>query len=157
MHKLVAIFVSMLFVSLLIASCTDTRVGDKWLTIPPEGWSKDSVQVLKFDIDDTTNYHTLSIGVRNTDAYRYRNLWLFVNTQTPLGKEHTDTFELMLGSPEGKWYGAGWGNLFSVVAPYREVRFLETGTFTFRIKQGMRHDVLEGIEGVGIRIDKSAK
>lgn len=135
-------------------ACQDDRLGEDWVNIDPSGWQKDSIQVFEFEVDDTINYHQLKIGIRNSDNYRYRNLWLFVNTQTPQGKEHTDTFELMLASPEGEWHGAGWGNLYSVMAAYREVRFLETGTFKFSVQQGMRHDELEGIESVGIRIEK---
>lgn len=144
--------------ALLFIACDSKRIAEQWVDIPANGWMKDSVCVFTATLTDTTQFVDLQVGIRNANTYPYSNLWMFISIISPQNEMHTDTFQVNLASPSGKWFGTGWGNLYTVMAPYRsDLRFLEPGAYTFQIKQGMRQDVLKGISNVGLRIEKSGK
>lgn len=149
---IVALFVSALF----FVTCDSNRVAEQWVDIPASGWMKDSVCVFQATLEDTTQFVDLQVGIRNESTYPYSNLWMFVSIISPQNEVHVDTFQVNLSDASGKWYGSGWGDLYTVVVPYRtSLRFIEQGEYTFQIKQGMRHDVLKGISSIGLRIQKS--
>ncbi|MFC0875006.1 gliding motility lipoprotein GldH [Saccharicrinis sp. FJH2] len=141
--------------SLLLYACDPHMVYDTWNTIPDNSWNKDSVTVFNPIILDTINPVNIVIGVRNTNDYPYSNLWLFVTTKTPSGMSLKDTFEVVLASSYGKWYGSGWGNTYTSLHYYqRNVILNESGEYTISLQHGMRKDNLEGINAVGLRIEE---
>lgn len=144
---------------LLIAGCDKPPVYDSVVDLPLEGWHKDSIARFTSNIQDTTSQFRFLINVRHHHDYPYRNLWLFIDTEGPGGVCRTDTFECMLADPLGKWYGGGWGDLFSVRIPFQDhVQFATPGAYHFKIRQGMRKEILQGIASIGIRIeDKSSQ
>lgn len=145
-----------LFVVILFVACDSNRIAEDWIDIPTNGWNKDSVCTFTTNLTDTANYVDLYIGIRNKNTYSFSNLWLFISIISPDNQAHVDTFEINLATPYGKWYGKGWGDLYSVQVPYRKkVRFLQQGDYHFQVQQGMRNDVLKGIESIGFRIEKS--
>lgn len=147
---------ALLLVAVLWVACDTNRIAEQWVDIPSSGWMKDSVCVFTATLLDTTQFVNLSVGVRNENTYPYSNLWMFISIISPQNEIHVDTFQVNLASPSGKWFGSGWGDLYSVSVPYRfNLRFTELGDYTFQIKQGMRHDVLHGISNIGFRIEKT--
>ena len=147
---------ALLLGAVLWTACDTNRIAEQWVDIPTNGWDKDSVCVFTAELTDTTHFVDLSVGIRNQNVYPYSNLWMFISIISPQNEIHVDTFQVNLASPSGEWYGSGWGNLYTVSVPYREnLRFTEIGEYTFQIKQGMRHDVLQGISNIGFRIEKA--
>lgn len=117
------------------------------------GWSKDSVLTFPLIIDDPHGLYQTQIVVRNTDAYRNQNLWLFVDTETPAGTHRRDTVQFFLADEFGRWVGSGVGTIFENVWIYQpRVRYSEAGTYTLRVQHGMRYDILDGIGEVGVRV-----
>lgn len=118
-----------------------------------DGWPKDSVLAFPLTIDDAHGIYQTQIVVRNTDAYRNQNLWLFVDTETPAGTHRTDTVQFFLADEFGRWVGSGVGTVFENVWIYQpRVRYSEPGTYTLRLQHGMRYDVLGGVSEVGVRV-----
>ncbi|MFB6319982.1 gliding motility lipoprotein GldH [Saccharicrinis sp. FJH54] len=141
--------------SLLLYACDPSMVYDTWNTIPDNSWNKDSISVFHPVITDTVNPVNLVLGVRNTNDYPYSNMWLFVTTQTPSGLSRKDTFEVVLASSYGKWYGSGWGNTYTSLHYYkRNVILNESGEYTISLQHGMRKDELKGVNAVGFRIEE---
>lgn len=145
-----------LFSLLFFSSCDNNRIFEQNQTIPEIGWS--SKNVLKFDVDITnikipTNFY---INVRNADGYPFSNLFLFVKTKFPNGKMSNDTLECVLANENGKWLGRGIGDIYDNQIPFkRNVRFPETGKYSFEIQHAMRMDTIPLIMDVGLRIEKA--
>ena len=79
---------------------------------------------------------------------------LFIEMTSPSNKYLTDTVELELADNKGKWKGSGIGNIWLNRMPILEnVKLLETGSYSVKIIQGMRHDTLMAISDVGIRVE----
>jgi gliding motility-associated lipoprotein GldH len=87
--------------------------------------------------------------------YPFKNLWLFYDIKLPDGSLINDTLEAILANDFGKWTGKGisiYHNEFPLQTNYH---FPDTGHYTIVFRQGMRNNVLQGIENIGLMIKKS--
>ncbi len=117
------------------------------------GWAKDSVAEFQFTIDDTRGTYQTLLIVRNNDDYPHQNLWLFVRKENLSGEISQDTVQYFLADDFGRWIGSGIGSIFENVWIYEQrVKFREVGNYKVSVKHGMRHDLLEGIEEIGLKV-----
>lgn len=143
-------------------SCGDENlVVEQNFDIPGDVWAASDKAVMEFDITDTVNQNNFYLNVRNTEAYPYSNLYVFVKTKFPNGKSSLDTVGCVLADPSGAWTGSGSGFLFSnqihtnkVMYKYNR-RFPIAGRYTVEIEQAMRMDSLQGIKNIGLRIERT--
>ncbi|MFA5327724.1 MAG: gliding motility lipoprotein GldH [Prolixibacteraceae bacterium] len=147
-----------LIVALVIGlvSCDRKRVFEAYHKLDKNGWNKDSVIVFNVQLTDTIKNNNLYIDIRNKGNYPYSNIYLFLTVDSPDGKSLTDTVEFILADASGRWKGSGIGGLHDNQILYKNsVYFPHKGNYTFKIKQGMRDNVLPGIRDVGLRIEKT--
>jgi gliding motility-associated lipoprotein GldH len=141
---------------LFFSACDNSRIFEENTSIPESGW--DSSNVIKFNVEikDPSTPANFYINVRNADGYPYSNLFLFVKTRFPNGKQSNDTLECQLADENGKWIGKGVGDIYDNQIPFkRNVRFPLAGTYAFEIQQGMRTRTIPLIMDVGLRIEKA--
>jgi gliding motility-associated lipoprotein GldH len=141
--------------ALSLTACDKNRVFEENTPIADHAW--DTAQVVRFEvnIEDTVSPHNFFVNVRNGDAYRYSNLYLFINTIFPDGRRSHDTLECILADDRGRWLGEGIGDLYSSQILFKKnVRFPLSGTYKFEFMQGMREDRLPMITDIGMRIEK---
>ncbi len=150
----IQIFVFLLSV-LFFMACDKNRIYEYYRPIEKAGWDKDSLLVFDFHVSDTLQNHNLYINVRNDIKYNYSNLWLFIAIDEPGGTELTDTFEITLADPSGKWIGEGFGGIKTRQTMFkRDVYFPVSGNYTINIQHGMRENILKGITDIGVRVEK---
>lgn len=112
---------------------------------------------MRFDVkvEDTVHIHKFYLNIRHSTDYRYANIYLFINSTFPDGKEARDTVECILAEPSGKWLGKGISNTRdNQILLRRGLRFPKTGNYIFEIEQAMREPELTGIMDIGLRIVK---
>ena len=138
-----------------ITACNSGTVYNNFTSIPGAEWNKDSLLIFEVPITDTLKMHRFFVNVRNDIEYKYSNLWLFINITQPGDTTVTDTFEVTLADPAGKWLGSGFGGYKTTENLYRgSVFFPKAGTYEIKIQHGMRGKILEGISDVGIKIEQ---
>ncbi len=158
MHKISIVFLSVI----LFVSCNNNTVVSENISLPGY-WNKD--EIISFDIpqlDSLKRYH-IFINLRNTNEYRYNNLFLIVSMNFPHGKTITDTLEYKMAQPDGTWMGEGIGNLKENKLWYKEnISFSEAGNYKIVIKHAVRNNGeidgvsnLKGISDVGYSIEES--
>lgn len=151
--------VQLLFIGLVLIisyACDRNRIFDEYKEIPQSGWNKDSMIVFNIPISDTLKTHNLLINVRNNFHYKFSNLWLFIEINQPGGTTLTDTFELSLADPTGKWLGEGFGGIKTSRTMYkRSIYFPVSGEYQIKIQHGMRGEILNGISDIGFRVEKA--
>jgi gliding motility-associated lipoprotein GldH len=149
-------FIPALFISLtLLISCDPGRIYEKNTPVDPEGWLMTDKKPFEVEVTDTLALLNFYINIRHSTDYKYRNIFLFVDTFFPEGSQSRDTIEIVLADAKGKWFGKGISNLRSnQVLLKRGFSFPMKGHYKFRIEQGMREPELKGIKDVGIRIEK---
>ena len=140
---------------LLLISCDSRRVIDEYRSIGKVAWHTDSVQTFSFNVINKTQNHNIWFNIRNDRSYEFSNLWLFVTIEPPRGESLTDTVQVLLAEPSGKWLGKGFSGIYDSRVVYRRnVFFPEPGKYSIHLRHGMRPALLKGITDIGIRVEK---
>lgn len=155
----ILLFLFILF--MVIVGCDSNRVFDAYKSVP-NIWHKDSVVSIKVNPPDSTKAYNLFVNLRNTNDYKYNNLFLIVEMVFPHGKTITDTLEYRMADPSGKLLGTGYTSIKENKLWYKEsVIFKEAGEYTVNIQHAMRENGkvngvinLEGVTDIGFRIEK---
>ena len=144
-------------VAILITSCDSNKVFEEYIEVENANWDNANIASFEFEAVDTVTAHNLYINVRNTGAYSYSNLYLFVTMQGPNGGLLKDTVNCILADNRGKWKGSGVGDLWDLRIPYvGGFKFAQSGNYVVTLEQGMRVESgLEGITDIGLRVEKA--
>lgn len=148
-------------------SCDSNAVFDTYKSVPKE-WHKDSIARFEFTAPDTTKNYNLFVNLRNTDAYKFSNLFLIVELNYPHGKTVADTLEYKMAAPNGELLGAGFSDVKENKLWFRgyktPFKFNEEGNYTVNIQHAMRKngtvngvERLKGITDIGFRVEKAQK
>lgn len=144
----------------LMTSCDSNQIFDQYQSVPNQ-WHKDEAISFAMTPPDSTNYYNLFINIRNTNDYKFSNLFLIAEINFPHGKIIKDTLEYQMAKPNGELLGNGFTDVKENKLWYKEkVRFDELGEYQFSIQQAMRAngevdgvDNLTGITDIGLRIE----
>lgn len=140
----------------IFSACNKNVVYSEYHTFKDEEWHAKDKAVFDVDITDVTYLNNISLMVRHADSYPYSNLFLFVTTKYPDGKQLTDTMEIVLANEKGEWQGSGAGDIFDFKIPVKKnIRFPKAGHYQFIFEQAMRVDPLPLIMDFGFEIEKS--
>jgi len=151
-----------LWAVLFLVSCTSNDQISKNKSLP-EYWDKDEVIEFTFPQLDTLKKYDMFINIRNTNDYRFNNLFLIISMEFPHGKTITDTLEYRMANPDGTWIGNGLGSIKDNKLWYKEeVSFFENGDYKISIRHAVRNNgevdgvtQLEGITDVGFSIEEN--
>jgi len=135
-------------------SCNNQIVFSDFQPVKDKMWDKQEEFLFHFEIRDISVSYNMSFQLRNSGIYPYRNLWILFGEMSPSGISTKDTLEYKLADESGKWTGSGI-TLFQNQFPLREsYHFPDTGKYTISIRHAMRDNQLQGIENVGLLIEK---
>ena len=144
-----------------LAGCDMNRIYEENSRIQDGIWNVNNLVEFEVEIQDTASSANMYINVRNSGAYPYSNLFLFVTTMFPNGKKRKDTVECILANNNG-WLGSGLGDIWDHQILFRKgVRFPLPGKYTFTFEQAQRFgndayiENLPFILDAGLRIEKS--
>ncbi|MFK7833297.1 MAG: gliding motility lipoprotein GldH [Winogradskyella sp.] len=151
----------------LFTNCDSDAVFDQYTSVPNQ-WHKDSISSFNFKAPDTTKNYNLYVNLRNTNAYKFSNLFLIVELNYPNGKVVKDTLEYKMAAPNGELLGTGFSDLKENKLWFRgykdAFKFHEDGEYTVHIQHAMRNngDVngvenLQGITDIGFRVEQAKK
>ena len=131
-------------VLLLITSCTGHNRFHSYLPINKDGWKRtDTLCFHAVPIDTNRNCMEISLGIRHTHKYPYRDIWLSI------GK---DTLHIDLADEQGRWKGKGIGDM-RLVQQEASISLTDMDSCgTIRIHHIMQHDPLPGISDIGIEV-----
>ena len=144
------LLLSICFAAALV-SCQKDIVYSRFVPIPSEKWSVDSIAQFDYSITDTSANYQKLIYVRHTEYYPYQNMWLFVEEDS-----HRDTIEFYLANDRGQWLGNKHHGFIEMPVLFEQTRqYTDTGSYHMTIQQGMRDSVLRGVTDIGVEIVKS--
>lgn len=146
-----------LFSSLLwLGSCSSIDAFEKNAEIPKHEWNYSYQPEVTFNITDTISSYNVFVTLRHTDAYAYKNIWIYLSTRQPGDSAyHKERFELILQDQEGRWIGTGMSDIHEVRYPlFNNIRFTKQGEYNIRLQQTMRDNPLLHVMNAGIRIEK---
>ncbi len=160
MIKLWALFLT----AILLVSCESDTVFSETRALDGQWGATEVVEFTLPQLDSLRSYD-LFVNIRNTNDYKYNNIFLIVSMVFPHGKTVADTLEYRMANPDGTWMGQGLGNIKDNKLWYKEkVRFFEEGNYTVQIAHAMRNNgeaagvsKLEGITDVGFSIEETTE
>ncbi len=143
------------FAILLLVGCSSKNYYAEVKQLPDEKWAVDKPLYYKVNIEDSMQYYNMYIQLRNTTDFGTQNFYVFMKTKYPDGHSEQDTLGFILCDKFGNWTGKGNGRLKDNKFLFQpKVRFPYCGEYIFTVTQGMRTDVVEGIESFGIVLEK---
>lgn len=154
------VFLSLVFLSL--ASCDSESVFDEYQSVP-DVWNKNEVLSFNVKVPDSIKPYNLFVNIRNTNDYKYSNLFLIVEMNFPKGKVIRDTLEYRMAEPSGELLGTGLTSIKENKLWYKEsVVFNEGGEYKVNIQHAMRTNGevkgitnLAGITDIGFRVENT--
>jgi len=145
------------FVSTIaLFSCNTIDVFEKFESFPKNEWHVSKQPSFSFEVKDTTAPYYIYFVIRHTDAYKYNNIWVNINTQSPVGTKQTQLVNVKLADNTNGWLGAGMDDIFdSRIKITKAPVALKAGVYTFTIAQAMRDEPLAAVLSAGIRVEKA--
>lgn len=149
---------------LVLVSCDSKTIVSETQSMP-DVWNKDNVVSFQIPPLDSLKRYDIFLHVRNTNDYKFNNLFLIASIAFPHGKTITDTLEYRMANPDGTWLGTGIGSVKESKLWYKEnVPFLEEGMYTLSVEQAVRNNGsvegvtnLEGISDIGFSIEETSQ
>ncbi|ANQ51305.2 gliding motility lipoprotein GldH [Flammeovirga sp. MY04] len=172
MNKIYPFFIklSCLLVALSFYSCDSKRVDEKYIDFTEGMWPVDSLASFDFDIENPNEDYNLITYIRNTNDYPYQNIYIKYSLIYN-GEENNDTiinntlsdfqlFEVKSGKPFGEMETSLGNSSTGAIYNHplllkKDISFPKEGNYSLEIQHYMRQDSLEGIIGVGYRIEHS--
>ena len=149
------------FIIASLIGCDGNRIYEENKKTQDGIWNINNPIGFEIEITDTAVPVNMYINIRNSGAYPYSNLFLFVNTVFPNGARRKDTVECILANETG-WLGSGLGDIWDHQILFRKnVRFPLPGNYTISFEQAQRYGDVPYIENlpfiidIGLRIEKS--
>lgn len=148
-------FAAVIFFSLILTSCSNNVVFTDSVSMPAEKWELNNIPSFGITVDDTISGNDITFTIRTGSSYPFRNIYLFVTTDSPQGKSITDTIQYFLADEKGRWFGKGFGDIKELSLPYKtNVYFPVKGTYNISVGHGMRVGDLKGVYDLGLRVSK---
>ena len=148
-------FFIILFCYFFLYACISEKVFDEKYIFSNNVWNVDEVPEFKVSIGEIRQSYNVYLNLTNTKEFKTNNIWLFFSVISPSGSLLTDTVQFFITDNAGRWYGNKDRNFIKNKFLYKKnIGFPETGTYTFKIKQGMREKDTPLVKSVGLTLEK---
>lgn len=157
MERIISRFL-LVFMVIPLLCCGRNVIFTESDSMPAKKWELANILAFDIPVKDTLISNNIFFTIRTGSSYPYRNIYLFVTTNSPNDKSITDTLQYNLADDNGNWYGKGFGDIHELNLPFKtNVFFPVKGTYQIKVQHGMRVEDLKGVYDFGIRIVRSAK
>jgi len=136
-------------------SCSHREVFFKYRSFAEAKWYQDDSVVFDVEIKDSSHPYDLAFEIRNTAAYPFSNICLYIDCKMPDGNSFNDSINRNLADNSGKWLSKGL-SLYNRSLPYEPpvALFSDTGRYVVTIRPAMQLNPLKGISDIGLRVSK---
>lgn len=144
-----------MMLALAFASCETEVVYSQYAHAAIGGWEKN--EPLLFDVDSIEGggTYSMTLGMRISDAYPFRNLHMVVEqTIYPAKQVITDTVTCNVVDRRGTMLGHGV-SLYQYDLPIRKRTYHDGDSLHIKVRHNMKREILPGIADVGITIKRN--
>lgn len=147
-----------MFGAIVLACCAcQQEAGFKgYHHLANEEWCVSDTAKFEVNIQETGVYN-INLCLRHTTDYEMANLWCFVHTEDTLNHRISDTVNIQIAQPDGRWIGTG-GTVKNIDFPINKKDItLEKGLYTVSLIQAMRTHCQKGLKDIGIKVMKAGE
>lgn len=151
----------LLFFLVICYSCNQKEIFYQYQGVKDAKWeqSKDFVFMVDSAVIDSTQKYNIWLELMHNSSYKYQNLWVNFSIKAisdSVIEQHISK-EFIIADEDGLWQGAGFGSSYQISLPVMtsvNLSYKGKANYEFSLSSGMTDRVLEGVEQVGIRIEK---
>lgn len=158
MKKNIAFLLPIFLLLTFLTGCGKSYFYSEITEIPAQTWTYANVLSFEVNVEDVTAQYNLLLDITHDVDFPYQNIYLKFHAIEPTGRETVTQVPVDLANKGGVWFGDcddEWCQLEGFLQ--KGLKFSEAGKYTFKLEQYMRIEALEGIQSVGLKIEKTKK
>lgn len=141
--------------AVLFAACETNVVYSNYEHAAIGGWEKNEPLTFSVDSLKTAGTYSMTLGMRISDAYPFRNLHMVIEQTVFPGKRViTDTITCNVMDKRGTMLGHGV-SLYQYDLPIRKCDYQKGDSLHIKVRHNMKREILPGIADVGITIKRN--
>ena len=149
----------LIFILIFLAtvSCSHNEIFFEYHSFSNAEWNQNDSVVFNVPIEKNSQLCDVSIEIRNSDAYPFSNIWLYIDFTTSGGNIVNDTIGKDMADEYGRWLGKGL-SLYNRSITYKPpfILFPDSGMYVFSIRHAMQVNPLKGISDIGLKVSKKS-
>jgi gliding motility-associated lipoprotein GldH len=120
-------------------------------------WKQNVKPSFIVDIKDATKEYDFVLTLRTTTEYKFSNLWIYMNTQTPNKESARESFEIKITNPDGSWIGKKTGTIVENSLNFKRRKLPLKGKYTFILEQGITDSKIDQVLDIGLVVTEAKK
>ena len=155
MKKNIASFLLPFSFLVLLFGCGKSYFFSEITSIPEQTWTYANIPAYEIDIEDINAKYNLLLDITHDAYFPYQNIYIKFHATDPAGRETITQVSVDLANKGGIWFGDcddEWCQLEGFLQ--KNLKFSEAGKYIFKLEQYMRVENLEGIQSIGLKVEK---
>ena len=155
MKKNIAFLFSIFVMLTLLTGCGKSYFFSETTEIPAQTWTYANMPEFEVNVEDVTAKYNLLLDIIHSADFPYQNIYIKFHATDPKGQETVTQVPVEFANKGGVWFGdcgEEWCHLEGFLQ--KNLKFSEAGKYLFKLEQYMRIEALEGIQSVGLKIEK---
>jgi gliding motility-associated lipoprotein GldH len=141
-----------ILVVMVLAACQKRPFYSHYEPVSVGGWEKEDTVSFEIGPSDDFRHYTMTMGLRATMDFPYRNLSLVVRQEArPSGISHSDTIDIAMTDRDGIPLGKGVSHLQYDI-PLSTIAIVADDTLRVSIHHNMNRYILPGITDIGLTL-----
>ncbi len=149
--------VGVFFCLAFLISCESAPTFEKSYVFENKEWKQNVKPSFTVDIKDATKEYDFVLTLRTTTEYKFSNLWIYMNTQTPNKESARESFEIKITNPDGSWIGKKTGTIVENSLNFKRRKLPLKGKYTFILEQGITDSKIDQVLDIGLVVTEAKK
>ncbi len=155
MKKYLIIIVLSIFA---LTACNKSKIYEERHKFDNYTWNRFKPLFFEVPVNDIKSEYNVYLTLRHITQYPYDNLKTNLTMYAPSGEERTTRHTFIIKDEDGKFLGAGAGDLWDVELLVKgKMVFNEEGTYKFQIDNLMDYYDIVGLMDLGLVVKKAEK
>ena len=155
MKKNIVFLLSTCLILISLTGCGKSYFFSETTEIPAQTWTYANIPEFEVNVEDITVKYNLLLDITHNVDFPYQNIYIKFHATDPTGNQTVTQVPIEFANKGGVWFGdcgKEWCHLEGFLQ--KNIQFSETGKYFFKLEQYMRIEALEGIQSVGLKIEK---
>ncbi len=155
MKKNITSLLSICLILTLLTGCGKSYFFSEVTEIPAQTWTYANILEFEVNVEDVMAKYNLLLDITHAANFPYQNIYIKFHAIDPKGYETITQVPVEFANKGGVWFGDcddEWCHLEGFLQ--KNLEFSEMGKYIFKLEQYMRIEALEGIQSVGLKIEK---
>lgn len=140
----------------LLASCNSQTRYHQFRHIDQAAWRQSDTLSFDIPLTDSLLTHELTLQLRHTSRYRYRDLSIGLVVLSPDSQvAKTMSYNVPLVNQDGYWIGSGQGGLYQMDIGQAVLPRSSAGTWHVYAFHTMSDSILVGVNDIGVKVQRS--